>query len=94
MDEEIKTGGPQVVIYTGMMCGYCTAARQLLKDKGVDYTEVSVTMHADRKREMIERSGRHTVPQIFIDEQPVGGYDDLADLDRRGELDTLLGIGS
>ena len=94
MDETVKTDLPQVVIYTGMMCGYCTAARQLLKNKGIDFTEISVTLHGDRRREMIERSGRHTVPQIFIDDRSVGGYDDLADLDRRGELDTLLGIDS
>ena len=94
MGEEIKAGLPQVVIYTGMMCGYCSAALRLLKDKGVDFTEIKVSMHADKRREMIERSGRHTVPQIFINDRSVGGYDDLAALDQRGELDTLLGISS
>jgi glutaredoxin 3 len=94
MSEEINAALPQVVIYTGMMCGYCSAAMRLLKDKGVDFTEIKVSMHADKRREMIERSGHHTVPQIFIDDRPVGGYDDLAALDQRGELNTLLGINT
>ncbi len=78
-------------MYTQAMCGYCVAARKLLKQKGVDFTEISVTLSAARRREMIDRSGRHTVPQIFINDQHIGGYDDMAELNRRDELDPLLG---
>lgn len=83
---------PEIVIYTRAFCGYCIAARKLLKKKGVSYEEIDTTLNAKHKREMIERSGRHTVPQIFIDEQHIGGYDDMDDLDRAGRLDALLGL--
>ena len=62
-----------VEIYTGMMCGYCSAAKRLLKKKGVDFTETDVTWKAGKRAEMIERArGRHSVPQIFIDGEHVG----------------------
>jgi len=80
------------VIYTRAFCGYCIAARKLLKKKGVSYEEIDTTLNAKRKREMIERSGRHTVPQIFIDGRHIGGYDDLDDLDQAGRLDAMLGL--
>ena len=78
-------------MYTQAFCGYCSAARKLLQNKGVDFTEIKVTLNSNLRREMIERSGRHTVPQIFIGEQHIGGYDDMAELDRHGKLDALLG---
>jgi len=81
----------QVEIYTSPFCGYCHAAKRLLRDKGVAFTEIDVIAHPDRKPEMIRRAeGRRTVPQIFIDGRPVGGSDDLHALDRRGGLDPLL----
>ncbi len=80
------------MIYTRAFCGYCIAARKLLKKKGVSYEEIDTTLNAKRKREMIERSGRHTVPQIFIDGRHIGGYDDLDDLDQAGRLDAMLGL--
>ncbi|RMF98470.1 MAG: glutaredoxin 3 [Gammaproteobacteria bacterium] len=83
-----------VVMYTQAFCGYCMAARRLLKRKGIDFEEIDVTMDADRRREMMERSGRRTVPQIFVGDTHVGGYDDLAALDAAGELDALLGLDS
>ena len=83
---------PTIIMYTGMMCGYCSAARALLKQKGVDYEERKVTFHADLRREMITRSGQQTVPQIFIGDRHIGGYDDMAALDRTGELNQLLGL--
>jgi len=83
---------PEVVMYTRALCGYCIAARKLLKEKGVDYQEIDTTLNAKRKREMIERSGRQTVPQIFIGERHIGGYDDMEELDDSGQLDTLLGL--
>ena len=86
-----EAAAPRVVIYTRAWCGYCTAARKLLKNKGVDFEEIDTTLNATKKREMMGRSGRHTVPQIFIGDQHVGGYDDIEALDREGRLDELLG---
>jgi glutaredoxin 3 len=82
---------PNVTVYTQAMCGYCSAARALLDQKNVDYDEISVTLNADLRREMFDRSGRRTVPQIFIDDRHIGGYEDMAALDQAGELDQLLG---
>lgn len=81
------------MIYTQALCGYCSAARALLDDKGVDYQEIDVTLRNDRRKEMMSRSGRRTLPQIFIGERHIGGYDALAALDQSGELDVLLGLG-
>lgn len=80
----------EVVIYTSAWCGYCHRAKDLLERKGVRYTEVPVDMDPAARAEMEQRSARHTVPQIFIDTRHVGGYDDLAALDRAGRLDSLL----
>ncbi len=82
-----------VVIYTGALCGYCAMAKRLLQDKGVAYQEIPVDMDVPRRAEMEQRSGRRTVPQIFIGEQHIGGYDDLAALERAGKLDALLAGG-
>jgi len=82
---------PRVIVYSQPFCGYCTAAKRLLQQKGVEIAEVDVMAEAGRRAEMLERSGgRRTVPQIFIDGRHVGGYDDLSALDRSGELDRLL----
>lgn len=81
---------PEVTIYTRALCGYCAAARELLKTKGVEFTELDATLNSKLRKEMVERSGLRTFPQIFIDEQHVGGYDDLATLEAAGELDPLL----
>ena len=82
-----------VEIYTGMMCGYCSAAKRLLKKKGVEFTETDVTWKAGKRAEMMERAnGRHSVPQIFIDGEHVGGCDDLYALDASGKLDAKLGV--
>lgn len=85
---------PHIVMYTTPFCGYCAAAKRLLGQKGAPYEEIDVMMDAERKQEMIERSGRRTVPQIFIGDRHIGGYDDLAALDARGELDPLLAAQS
>lgn len=82
-----------VTIYTGALCGYCAMAKRLLQDKGVAYQEIPVDMDVACRAEMERRSGRRTVPQIFIGEQHVGGYDDLAALERAGKLDALLAGG-
>lgn len=81
----------KVTIYGTDSCGYCTAARTLLKKKGVDYDEVLVSRDDDTRQEMERLSGRRTVPQIFINDQPIGGFDELYRLDKNGELDKLLG---
>lgn len=82
----------KVVMYATRFCPYCMRARSLLKKKGVEFEEISVGGDRELWAEMEQRSGRNTVPQIFIDDKPVGGYDDIAALNRAGELDSLLGI--
>ena len=80
----------KVEIYTTPWCPYCHAAKSLLEEKGVTFEEVDA-LDPEVRSAMIERAhGRRTVPQIFVGETHVGGYDDLAALDRRGQLDPLL----
>ena len=80
-----------VEIYTSPLCGYCHAAKRLLTQKGVSFSEIDVLAHPDRKPEMIQRAnGGRTVPQIFIGGVHVGGCDDLHDLDSRKGLDPML----
>jgi glutaredoxin 3 len=80
----------KVQIYTTGWCPYCSAAKALLDDKGVSYDEIDATDDAVRA-EMIQRAnGRRTVPQIFIGDHHIGGYDDIAALERRGQLDPYL----
>lgn len=80
-----------VEIYTSPLCGYCHAAKRLLTDKGVSFAEINVMVNPAKRQEMMTRAnGRHTVPQIFIGQDHVGGYDDLAALERAGKLDALL----
>ncbi|HEX9933535.1 MAG TPA: glutaredoxin 3 [Allosphingosinicella sp.] len=84
----------RVEIYTKFMCPYCARAKRLLDAKGVDYEETEISMGGAKREEMIQRAnGRTTVPQIFIDGRHVGGSDDLAELDRSGQLDPLLQAG-
>lgn len=84
---------PKIEMYTTSFCGYCFAAKRLLTSKGVDFVEINVGESRQRRDEMLARSsGRRTVPQIFIDGRGVGGFDDIAALDRRGELDALLEV--
>lgn len=80
-----------VEIYSSPLCGFCHAAKRLLNEKGVTFSEVDVLKQPDRKPEMIQRAGGgRTVPQIFIDDIHVGGCDDLYALERAGKLDALL----
>ena len=83
---------PKVVVYTGMLCPYCGAAKRLLNNKGVRFEEVRVDESAEHRLEMEQRCGRRSVPQIFIGDTHVGGYDDMSALDRQGKLDPLLGL--
>jgi len=80
-----------IEIYTKEWCPYCAKAKALLKSKGLSYRELDVTTDEQRQQEMVARSGRRTVPQIFLDDQPLGGYDDLANFNATGELDRRLG---
>jgi glutaredoxin 3 len=81
---------PDVVVYLAGWCPYCQRARSLLSKKGVQVREIDVDDDPRLREEMIARSGRRTVPQIFIGEKHVGGCDDLLALDERGELDRLI----
>ncbi|WP_248679337.1 glutaredoxin 3 [Sinimarinibacterium sp. CAU 1509] len=79
-----------VRMYSTLMCPFCVMARRLLASKGVAVEEIRVDQAPEKRVEMRELTGRHTVPQIFIGEQHVGGCDDLYALDRSGQLDPLL----
>lgn len=80
-----------VEIYTSPLCGFCHAAKRLLSQKNVSFTEIDVSRDPERRREMMQRAnGRRTVPQIFVGEAHVGGCDDLYALERQGKLDALL----
>ena len=81
----------RVVIYTTNYCPYCTGAKALLRSKNIDFEEIDVTHDPAKRAEMERLSQRWTVPQIFIDDQPIGGYDEARSLDAAGELDRLLG---
>jgi GrxC family glutaredoxin len=82
---------PRIVIYTTSYCPYCFGAKAFLRSKNVEFEEIDVTDDPARRAEMECRSARRTVPQIFIDDQSIGGYDDVRRLDATGELDRLLG---
>ncbi len=80
----------QIVIYSKQSCPFCHMARQLLDSKGVDYELIDIAGKQALRERMIELSGRTTVPQIFIGDHHVGGFDDLNALERKGKLDDLL----
>jgi glutaredoxin 3 len=82
----------KVHIYTSDACGFCSRAKALLNSKDVDYTETHIGLgDMDARRTLAELTGRFTVPQILIDDQPIGGWDELSALEREGRLDYLLG---
>jgi glutaredoxin 3 len=83
---------PEVVMYSTGFCPYCVRARMLLERKGVTYTDIRVDLEPALRAEMVERSGRTSVPQIFIDELHVGGCDDMYALEHQGRLDPLLSV--
>ena len=80
----------KALMYTTAVCPYCMMAERLLVSKGVEIEKVRIDLMPERRAEMMEKTGRRTVPQIYIGETHVGGYDDLAALDRAGKLDPLL----
>ena len=83
---------PNVVMYTTAICPYCVRAKYLLQNKGVSFDEIRIDTDHAVMQEMMQRSQRNTVPQIFIDDFHVGGYDDLAALEMAGRLNELLGL--
>jgi glutaredoxin 3 len=85
---------PKVEIYTSANCAYCVAAKNLLKHNGLDYAEVRIDTDAARRDEMVARTQRRSVPQVFIDGRHFGGYEELAAADRSGELAALGGSGA
>jgi glutaredoxin 3 len=83
---------PEILIYTSNLCPYCTMAKRLLDRKGVKYTELNVDSKPGLREEMMTRTKRRTVPQIYIGDYHVGGCDDLYALDRSNKLDPLLSV--
>ena len=79
-----------VSMYSTVICPYCMRAERLLHQKGVQVNKILVDQHPEELEKMIEITGRRTVPQIFIGNHHVGGYDDLVELDRQGKLEPLL----
>ncbi|MDN3637410.1 glutaredoxin 3 [Simiduia curdlanivorans] len=79
-----------VVVYSTTICPYCVRAKQLLKQKGVDYEDINLDKRPELRNDVMKRSGRRTVPQIWVGETHVGGFDELWALDRAGKLDSLL----
>jgi len=81
---------PKIVVYSGRFCGYCTAAERLLKSKNVEYELIKVDEDPAMFDHMMKVTGRRTIPQIFIGDYHVGGFDDLAALNQSGNLDGML----
>ena len=79
-----------VTVYTGSFCGFCEQVTSLLERRGIAYTEVSVEDHPDLREELLARSGRRTLPQVYVGERYVGGAAELAALDRSGELTGII----
>lgn len=86
---------PHVRIYTSDACSYCVRAKRLLTQKGVPFEEIYFARHdIQARQDLVALTGRYTVPQILIDDRPVGGYDDIKALDDAGALDPLLGLAA
>lgn len=79
-----------ITIYTQAFCGYCAAAKHLLKSKSQTWTEIDIGSDEKLREEMVKKSGRNSTPQIFINGKHIGGFDDLSSLDAAGKLDPLL----
>ena len=75
-----------VRVYTTQVCPYCIRAKLLLRDRGIAFEEIDVSGNQDMRDWLVQTTGRRTVPQIFIGDEPIGGFDDLRELDRTGEL--------
>ncbi|HRN63002.1 MAG TPA: glutaredoxin 3 [Luteimonas sp.] len=84
---------PPITLYTSAICGYCVAAKNFLRSRGLDWNEVRIDLDPVERTRMVERTRRTSVPQIFIGEVHVGGYDDMMALHRAGGLESLLAAG-
>ena len=83
---------PNIVMYTSSYCPYCTRAKALLDRKGVTYEERTVGLDPEGRQMLVDLTGRWTVPQVLVDDRPLGGWDDIHALDREGRLDAILGL--
>jgi glutaredoxin 3 len=84
---------PRVRIFTSEACSFCVRAKNLLLARGIDFEEVYLPRHeAASRRELVALTGRYTFPQILVDERPIGGYEELRELDEAGRLDLLQGV--
>ena len=80
-----------ITVYMGPMCGYCDAAKRLLNKKNIPYKEINIALEEGKMEEMLKKSnGMKTIPQIFIEDHHIGGYDELRALENKGELDKLI----
>lgn len=82
----------EIEIYTSPFCGFCRAAKKLLEKKGVAYTEIDIMMKSGKRREMTERTGRTSVPQIIVDDEHLGDCMEIMEMDADDELDARLGL--
>ena len=80
----------EVIMYSTIYCPYCVRARELLTSKNIPFTEIRIDEHPEKRAEMIEKSNRHTVPQVFINGRSIGGCSDMFALEANGQLDELL----
>jgi len=87
---ETSNAQPKIIIYSGRFCGYCTAAERLFQSKKAEYELIKVDENPEQFERMMKVTGRRTIPQIFIDDFHVGGFDDLSALNQSGKLDELL----
>ena len=87
------TAPSDILLYTKPFCGYCAAAKSLLQEKGVAWREIDIAADDAQRDEMVRRTGRRSVPQIFIGDEHIGGFDELAALDQQGKLDAMLHNG-
>ena len=88
------TDKSRIRIYGSETCSFCMAARMLLKKKGVDYQDIPIGGDEELRRKIEDLSGQRTVPQIFIDDRPIGGFDELYELEKSGDLDRLIASGA
>lgn len=84
------SGMPEVRVYTTQVCGYCSAAKALLKKKNVPFQEIDVSHDPEKRAWLVSTTGQRTVPQIFIGDESIGGFDELSALDKSGALDPML----
>jgi glutaredoxin 3 len=90
MNTDTNNNTQSILIYSTLICPYCNAAKQLLKSKGLDFQEIRIDQDREQRQIMMEKSGRTSVPQIFIGELHIGGFDDLNALSRSGKLDEII----